>query len=96
MPFQKGNTHGQGRKKGSKNKRTDELHRLVDEKYPGWNPVVALLDIAHDDEVDISLRAKCINEAASYLYPKLRSVDVTGEMDLAGTVTVNLGKPDGA
>lgn len=38
-----------GRPKGSKNKRTKDVIEILEEKFPGYNPVAAMAALAHDD-----------------------------------------------
>jgi RecJ-like exonuclease len=44
-----GTRKGGGSRKGIPNKRTQEIQELLAEKYPGWNPVLALADMAKGD-----------------------------------------------
>lgn len=79
MPWAKGNTLG-GRTKGSKNKSSGLVARLIKDKFPGWNPIVAMAEISQDATQDMAIRVICLKDVASYLYPKQKAVEVTGEI----------------
>jgi len=76
MPFQPGNKFGRGRERGSKNKASAAMRDLMDERYPEWNPVLAMAEIAQDDEFDLSVRVQCMKEVAGYMYPKQKAVEL--------------------
>lgn len=89
MPFEKDNNHGKGRKKGSKNK--NQILDVIREKYPDYNPILAMVDLANNDElvvtsdgikvlaVDNNLKLQCHKEVAKYCYPTLKAIELTGE-----------------
>ena len=64
-----------GRRKGSKNKRTMELAELLEEKFPGYDPVVQLAGFANDENNDLSLRSSCAKEVAKYVRPQLKAIE---------------------
>lgn len=74
-----------GRTKGTPNKRTQELCELMEDKFPGYNPVVQMAGIALDKDVEINIRVQCAKEVAQYLYPKRKAVELKGEIE-AGPV----------
>jgi len=72
---------------GSKNQPKRAIIRLLDEKFPGWNPLVQLAETANDASVDRTLRDNAAREVAQYITPKLKAIEVenTGQgTDLAG------------
>jgi hypothetical protein len=76
------NPKGAGRKKGVPNKARKELMTLVEEKYPGWHPVLALIDLSHDKTITPELKHKVIVDAASFCIAKpkaMMSIDTTIE-----------------
>lgn len=81
-----------GRKKGTPNKAKSELAGMLHEKFPGYDPLMAMAEIAQDVEVELSLRIMCHKEVAQYLRPKLRSTTVTGTL---GVVDLTIGKMPG-
>jgi hypothetical protein len=72
MKFEKGNTYGSGRPKGSKNIATDKIRKAFTE----------LLEKNMDklqedlDALDSKDRLKSIMDLASYVLPKLRNVEM--------------------
>ena len=85
---------GRGRPKGVKNKVTNSLRERIKKKYPNFCPVEQLLQFAQDETEDTKLRAQCCKDAALYLYPKLRSVELTGANGekLQASINVNFVK----
>lgn len=68
-----------------------ETHRervlaLIQAKYPGYHPLVAMVDLAHTSD-DEKLRFDCHKTVAEYVEPKLRSIEVRGE-NMGGGLTV--------
>lgn len=74
----KGERRG-GRLPGTPNRRTKQLVELMEQMFPGYNPVIQLAEIAQDETVDISYRVTCAKELANYLYPKRKAVDLSGK-----------------
>lgn len=79
----KGEKRG-GRAKNVPNKRTKELAELLEETFPGYNPVIQMAGIAQDETVDIGHRVMCAREVAHYLFPKRKAVDM--KVDAHGEV----------
>ena len=63
---------------GSPNKNKQALINLLQQKYPGYHPVLEMARIAHETE-DQSLAAQMHKEVAQYVEPKRKAVEVTGE-----------------
>lgn len=63
----------------SKNK----LLQLMHTKYPGYHPLMSILEIAMDENVeqDYRLRLDCHKTIANYVAPTLKSLEVQGEID---------------
>lgn len=74
-----GRREGAGRKKGSKNKKTMSMLKLLEEKYHDYDPVIAMIEIAQDESNDIDIRLRAHKEVAGYIHPKLRQMDHTVE-----------------
>jgi len=64
-----------GRKQGTPNKGKLSLMELIESKYPNYNPVMALCDIANDPEVDVRLRIYCNKEVARYTHAPLKATE---------------------
>lgn len=80
MPFVKGQSgNPAGRRKGALGKDKAALRDLVESKFPGWDPVIAMAEIA-TTTMDPELRLAACKEVAQYIHAKLRSTEVTGEV----------------
>jgi len=64
-----------GRQKGTPNKNRVALIERLNDKYPSYDPVIALAELAQDASVDLSVRLDCHKTLANYLYAKMRSVE---------------------
>ena len=67
-----------GRSKGTPNKPRAELVALLDERWPGWHPVVQLADVANDEGLPIETRLDACKAAARYVAPTLKAVEHKG------------------
>lgn len=74
-----------GRKKGVTNKNIipgfsrKDLQQEVKNKYPGFNPVVELVKMFKNRKLEPTIRLTALKEATTYLFPKLKAVEITGE-----------------
>ena len=66
-----------GRKKGTPNKRTKNLIELIESKYPKFDPVISLIEIAIDNETPLDLKVNCLKEIAKYIHPQRKAVEVS-------------------
>ena len=64
-----------GRQKGTPNKNRAALLAKLEDSFPTYDPLLALVEIAQDASVDLSVRLDCHKTLANYLYPKMRSVE---------------------
>ena len=73
-----------GRRKGTPNINKKELVELLNEQYPGYNPVIQMAGIAQDESVEMVHRVQCAKEIAGYIFPKRKSIEsnITGDMRL--------------
>lgn len=62
-----------GRQKGTPNKNRAALLAKLEDSFPTYDPLLALVEIAQDPETDLSMRVDCHKTLASYLYPKMRT-----------------------
>ncbi len=87
MPFKPGQSgNPKGRPKGSKNKNTLEAIAVLEKK--GINPLEEMADMATDENVSETVRARLLCELASYIYPKRKAVEVSGPDEEALTVKI--------
>lgn len=64
-----------GRQKGTPNKDTKALQDRIASKYPGWDPVEAMAEIAQDDQNDVMIRLAALKEIAQYIHPKRKAIE---------------------
>jgi hypothetical protein len=64
-----------GRQKGTPNKNRAALLTKLDEAFPSYDPLLALVEIAQDPETGLSMRVDCHKTLASYIYPKMRAAE---------------------
>lgn len=74
-----------GREVGTPNKGKQSLMELIESKYPNYNPVMALCDIANDSEVDIKLRIYCNKEVARYTHAPLKATEPETDSNMSVT-----------
>jgi hypothetical protein len=81
-----------GRQKGTPNRNRVALLEKLATAFPEYDPLLALAELAQDDEVDLSVRLDCHKTLATYLYPKMRSVDCVQDHELV-PITVEIVNP---
>ena len=64
-----------GRQKGTPNKNRAALLAKLDDAFPSYDRLLALVEIAQDPETDLSMRVDCHKALASYIYPKMRTTE---------------------
>ena len=69
---------GAGRPKGSRNKRTREQEKAVEET--GQTPLEFLTSVYRDEQKPIDERMEAAKAAAPYVHPKLSSVEMSGHL----------------
>lgn len=67
---------------------------LVQEEFPGYDPVLAMVKIATDNENDIFLRFNAHKEVAKYIRPQLRAVEVKNVDQKPVNVNLDFGKSE--
>ena len=87
-----------GRQKGTPNANKQELVELLNEHYPGYNPVVQMAGIAQDETVEMVHRVQCAKEIAGYIFPKLKSIEsnISGNMRLVAVELTGVDDSDDA
>lgn len=77
-----------GRRKGVPNSERKELYQLMADRYPNYHPVIAMADMANDEENEIDLRFQANKEVAKYVCPQLKAVEISG--DASNQITVKI------
>lgn len=76
-----------GRKPGSQTQKRKDLSDLLDEKVPGFDPVVWLASVAAGQALDsdgaplsvtLDQRIACAKEVSRYVRPTLKAVELSG------------------
>jgi len=67
-------------RKGSPNKNKQALIALLQAKYPEYHPVLEMAKIANDTDAEPMMRFNANKEVAQYVTPKLKAVEITGEI----------------
>jgi hypothetical protein len=74
-----GYQRGGGRPKGSKNKKTIALEKVVAKK--GISPLDYMLEVLCNTKLPLTVRLDAAKSAAPYLHSRLASVEFKGTMD---------------
>jgi hypothetical protein len=67
-----------GRKAGVPNKDKRGLIARLAAKFPEYDPVIHLAEIANDPEADLQMRFNASKEVAKYRHPQRKAVEHTG------------------
>lgn len=70
-----------GRKKGTPNKRTQNLIELIEKKFPNFDPIISLIEISQDNETPLELKVNCLKEIAKYIHPQRKAVEIAANSD---------------
>lgn len=76
MPRRPGTPKTGGRKAGTPNKIKASATELLNEI--GFDPLRGMAVLAKDDSVPVAIRSRMLAELAQYVYPKRRSVELSG------------------
>jgi hypothetical protein len=81
---------------GRKRNRAFLMSRLKEMYGEDFDPILSMCEIATNDENDDTLKLSAFKEVAQYLYPKLKSVEVTGDNEnpLVNLVKIELVRPE--
>ena len=83
---------------GSQNKNKDRLWKALRAEYgDDFDPIMKMAAIASDDNNDDALKLTAWKEIAQYVYPKLKSIEVSMGEDEDGQPkawTINIVKGD--
>ncbi len=79
---------------GNKNQPKRALIALLEEKFPGYNAVLSMAEMANDQENDQAFRFKAHAEVAQYQESKRKSVEVKSQTDVRYVIDTNPMSPD--
>lgn len=85
----KGKKYG-GREKGTLNKNKQALHDRILAKYPDYDPVMAMVEIAKDKKNTVEIRLTAHKEVSKYIHSQLKAIEHSGHLDSVQTITVEL------
>lgn len=69
------------------NYRQSIAQQIIEDKYPNFNPLVSLAEMALDEHMKPEIRLGALKEVAQYLYPKLKSTEIKMEDDTPSRFT---------
>ena len=84
-----------GRKKGTPNAERKEIVQLLADKFPNYNPVVAMAEIANDEKNDVVIRLAANKEVAKYTAPQSKAIEHKGSIGTTEVITVEIIKSGG-
>ena len=67
-----------GRPPGSKSKDTLKIREWIQEHYPDYDPLLAMVAMSQDADQEPELKFKCHKEVCGYVYAKKKSIEVKG------------------
>lgn len=59
----------------------DQLLEMIQEKYPDYHPLMAVADIANQDDSTIGQKMEASKTVLKYTLPELKSIDISGQID---------------
>ncbi len=62
----------------------------IRKRYPNYHPILAIVDIAHNEDADLELQFACHKTVAKYIEPELKSIEVKGDFKTVQSVRVSL------
>ncbi len=79
-----------GRKKGTPNKKTQNLAELIEENYAGFDPILELIKLSKSDKAPIDLKVSILKDVTQYIYPRRKSIeaDITAEANITPPRTI--------
>ena len=94
MPRLSGTPKAGGRKAGTPNKRTQELHEKLSEL--DCDPIKGMVDIANDSQADgnLMLAGQMYKELAQYVYPKRKAMALVTDHDDEMVTSVTIHRVD--
>lgn len=74
----------------ARSQRGSMLLAEIRKKYPNYHPVIAMVDIAHDEDASLELQYNCHKTVAKYIEPELKNVEVKQDLRTLTTVRVSM------
>ena len=68
----------------------DQLMAMIQERYPGYHPILHCADIAHDHEASVVTQLDAVKVMLKYTTPDVRSIDVSHRLVDQGTDRLEL------
>ena len=56
----------------------NDLLAMIQERYPDYHPIMAVVGIAHDKEASLGLQMDAAKTILRYTLPELRAIDISG------------------
>jgi hypothetical protein len=83
-------------RKGVPNKPKMGIIAAIRREFPGYDPLLALVRLAHEPDTTTDQRISCHKEVAQYCVPKLKAIELTGAGGgpLKANVSVSFERPD--
>jgi hypothetical protein len=77
MRFERDHPKYGGRKAGTPNKPRPTLLEILTQRYPDFHLILAMLEMYHDAQTPVELRARLLNDIASYTVPRIKPIEFT-------------------
>ena len=74
----------------ARSQRGSMLLAEIRKKYPNYHPIIAMVDIAHDEKAPLELQYNCHKTVAKYIEPELKNVEVKQDLRTVSTVRVSM------
>lgn len=58
----------------------EQLLSLIQDKYPGYHPIVHAADIAHDIDAPITVHMDAVKTMLKYTTPDVKSIDISARI----------------
>lgn len=58
----------------------DQLLDMIQDRYPGYHPILHAADIAHDPDASITVQMDAVKVMLKYTTPDIRSIDVSHKL----------------
>jgi hypothetical protein len=81
-----------GRRKGTPNKKTQNLMELISEHHKNFDPVLELIDIFKNEKTPVDLKVNILKDITQYIYPKRKSIeaDIKADTDIHSEYNINM------
>ncbi len=59
----------------------DQLLSMIQERYPGYHPIIHVADIAHDNSVSTTVHLDACKVLLKYMVPDVKSIDISTRLN---------------